>query len=108
MVTLACELWLWNFSLGILVWGLKLGNFGLVTLAWTLWFGNFSLGTLAWELRLRILRLGSFAQDLSFGIFRLGNLGLGGRGNQLTDTGGTGEGSLICLVFKKLSKNPSR
>ena len=40
-------------------------------------------------------------------IFRLGNLGLGGWSNPLMDTGGTEEGTFICLVFKKLSENPS-
>ena len=38
----------------------------------------------------------------------LGNLGLGGWGNQLTDHGGTREAEFVCLVFKILSKNPSR
>ena len=41
-------------------------------------------------------------------IFRLGKSGLGGWGNRWAGAGGTKVLVDICLVFKILSKNPSR
>jgi len=78
-------------------------KFRLGALAWEPWLRNFGFGKIAWD-----LSLGIFAWDLSFGVFRLRNLGLGGWGNLQNGAGGTWVASLVCHVFKKPSKNPSR
>ena len=80
-----------------------LGNFRLGTLAWEASLENFRLGTLAWELSLGNFRLGPLDWDL-----RLGEAGSCGWGNRLAGAGGTRGAGLLCLVFKILSKNPSK
>ena len=109
------ETLIWNFGFGTLAWDLQLRNFSLAPLAQKLQIGillrNFSLRSLAQELQL--LGLLCCARDLSLGTFRLGSFARGTWAWRLEEPvdghwGGTGVAGLVCLVFKKLSKNPSR
>jgi len=99
-----------NVSLEILAWKLSFGSVRLGTFVSELSFGNFRLETLVWELGFRILPLGffclgSFAWGLSLGNFRLGPQAEGTGLLRLGEPRGTGP---KCLVFRTLSKHPSK